>query len=141
MDLHFFVARKKVANKQVISFKSYRRSEKFRRLTAWIQRFFRNARKDNENNDSRKMRIEELEDTEIYWVKYIQKENYPEEFKALKTNEPIPNYSKIFKLSPFSFGEWSTLGKGKATKCELHLNSQVFYCVIVKSSLCKNNHL
>ncbi|GFT12681.1 uncharacterized protein NPIL_234511 [Nephila pilipes] len=80
--------------------------------------YFRNDKK-VKNHDSGALRVEELEDAEIYWGKYIQGENYPEEIKALKINKPIPNSSKICKQSPFLSENELRMIKGRLQNANL----------------------
>ncbi|GFT64053.1 uncharacterized protein NPIL_464711 [Nephila pilipes] len=100
ISLHCATEKNENGREPVLKFENYSSWERLRRLTAWIQRFCRNARK-VKDHDSGELSAEELEGAEIYWMKYIQEENYPEDIKALKTNKSIPKDSKIFKLSPF----------------------------------------
>ncbi|GFS74886.1 uncharacterized protein NPIL_626641 [Nephila pilipes] len=107
ISLHCATEKNENGREPVLKFGNYSSWERLRRLSAWIQRFCRNARK-VKDHDSGELSAEELEGAEIYWMKYIQEENYPEDIKALKTNKSIPKDSKIFKLSPFL----SETGKG-----------------------------
>ncbi|GFT88262.1 hypothetical protein NPIL_136301 [Nephila pilipes] len=87
--------------KHLLKFADYSFWERLRKLTAWIQQFCKNAWKSKKDHDSGELRAEKLEDADIYWLKYIQEENFLEEIQTLKTNNPIPNYSKIFRLGHF----------------------------------------
>ncbi|GFS67753.1 uncharacterized protein NPIL_672941 [Nephila pilipes] len=130
VQLHVFVDANPACYGAVAYFSSW---ERLRRLTAWIQRFCRNARK-VKDHDSGELSAEELEGAEIYWMKYIQEENYPEDIKALKTNKSIPKDSKIFKLSPFLSKNCLLLVKGRLQN--VNLSSTLKHPIVLPS-----NHL
>ncbi|GFS93130.1 uncharacterized protein NPIL_191231, partial [Nephila pilipes] len=133
ISLHCATEKNENGREPVLKFENYSSWERLRRLTAWIQRFCRNARK-VKDHDSGELSAEELEGAEIYWMKYIQEENYPEDIKALKTNKSIPKDSKIFKLSPFLSKNCLLLVKGRLQN--VNLSSTLKHPIVLPS-----NHL
>lgn len=58
-------------------------------ITAWIQKFFQNAR----NSQSKKYGLlssEELALAKNYWIKNTQMGHYPESYSALIQGKPMP---------------------------------------------------
>lgn len=44
--------------------------------------------------------MDELRSAELIMIRVVQREKFPEEVKALLSNKPVPNNSKVARLSP-----------------------------------------
>ncbi|XP_064470123.1 uncharacterized protein LOC135384870 [Ornithodoros turicata] len=69
------------------------------RVTAWIRRFVWNCRTNVKNIGA--LTASEVAESEMLWVRHVQREVYPEETFALSRNEQIAKSSKLLRLNPF----------------------------------------
>lgn len=72
---------------------------KLYRITAWFNRFIKNART-KDNRSSGELSAEEMSRAEIFWVLQAQKEGFPDEISKLSQDEKISTNSKIATLHP-----------------------------------------
>ena len=64
---------------------NYSSLSKLIRVTAWILRFIRKLK--HKKKEIGPLTISELKDARKHWELYIQQKNFPEAYKALKTNQ------------------------------------------------------
>ncbi|XP_064475783.1 uncharacterized protein LOC135389680 [Ornithodoros turicata] len=69
------------------------------RVTAWIRRFVWNCRTNVKNKGA--LTASEVAESEMLWVRHVQREVYPEETFALSRNVQIAKSSKLLRLNPF----------------------------------------
>ncbi|KAG5868466.1 hypothetical protein JTB14_035357 [Gonioctena quinquepunctata] len=72
--------------------------QKILRVTAYIKIFIYNSRN---LNKIKTLTANEMNEAEIYWIKYIQRTVYNSEIDSLEKKELIDKSSGILKLSPF----------------------------------------
>lgn len=72
---------------------------KLLRVTSWVFRFVRNCK--TQHKIVGELNASEINESRIYWIKTVQKESFPLEYKALSESKLLPNKSKIEKFSPF----------------------------------------
>ena len=85
----------------VIPISQYSKFDKFKRITAWIQRFVKNLQSPaSERCFSPHLSVAELRSAEVYWLTVAQKESFPQEYSALEKGKILPRKSKILSLHP-----------------------------------------
>ena len=72
------------------------------RVTAWIIRFTANCRTSIlDNRQTGTLTTTELRHAEVYWITFIQREQFAREIDALKAGKRIPRSSSLISLNPF----------------------------------------
>ncbi|GBM23688.1 hypothetical protein AVEN_187976-1 [Araneus ventricosus] len=102
------------------------------RVTAWVVRFV-NALK-RKSAEKGPLTSDELTNAEMFWVRIIQNDSYPNEITCLKNNKSLPRDSKLLCLNPFldSNGILRVTGRlGKST----HLSTFEKHPIILPSKI------
>lgn len=74
---------------------------KLRRVTAYICRFFNNARTTKAKRIYNALSVKELNDATELWIKLVQKYEFEAEYIQLSSNKAISHKSNTFSLNPF----------------------------------------
>ncbi|XP_021957208.1 uncharacterized protein LOC110853263 [Folsomia candida] len=85
-------------HKNLLSPEKYSSFCKLIRVTAWISRFINKLKKKTFTGSD--LTVVELNKAELYWIKVIQQESFPEEIKSLNEGKQLTKRSVLYKLSP-----------------------------------------
>ena len=69
--------------------------------TGYVKRFLHNITHKKEQRITGPLTVDEINAAKYLWLRYIQVENFPVEFKLLKDGKEIKQTSPLLKLSPF----------------------------------------
>ena len=90
---------------------------RLRRVTAWIFRFRYNLRNGGQRK-SGALSVEELNEAELYWIKWAQKDRFTDEITSLSKGNPVSRTSRIASLDPQLFEGVLRVG-GRIDKAKL----------------------
>jgi len=73
------------------------------RITAFVKRFISGSkyRTSRSEDKSASLSAAELKEASLFWLRYVQQNNFQNEIKALKVNRSVSNSSCLASLSPF----------------------------------------
>ena len=89
-----------IATNETVSLPDVRRFStwtKLIRTTAWMIRFVRNCRK---AKTSGPLKVEELKEAEIVWIRKVQLDSFPAELTVLKSNKKLSKSSTLYACDP-----------------------------------------
>jgi hypothetical protein len=94
------------------------------RVTSWVLRFAKLLRSPREDRvSSSSLTATEIEEAEMYWIRWIQQDKYREAIAKLRDNQPI-NSGQLKSLSPFLDGEGLLRVGGRLQGSDLPYNAQ-----------------
>ena len=103
------------------------------RVTAWVQRFIKSARKSRPTSPY--LSVDELQTAEMLWLKHAQATDYPAELEAIKNNKKTKS-DLMFKLGLFIDEEDGLIKcRGRMKNAELPSNAKFPILLCGKSAL------
>ena len=97
----------------IIPITRYSSFGKLKRVTAWIFRFVKNLTSSIPQRClSPHLLVTELSSAENYWLMVTQKENFPNEYSALKNGQPISRTSRLLPFRPIWDSDHSLIRVG-----------------------------
>ncbi|XP_065186225.1 uncharacterized protein LOC135817053 [Sycon ciliatum] len=103
------------------------------RVTAWVQRFIKSARKSRPTSPY--LSVDELQTAEMLWLKHAQANDYPAELEAIKNNKKTKS-DLMFKLGLFIDEEDGLIKcRGRMKNAELPSNAKFPILLCGKSAL------
>ena len=70
------------------------------RVQTWVLRFINNSQLTGENRKQGELSADEIQESELLIIRICQQEGFPEEYRALMLQKPLPTHSKILGLNP-----------------------------------------
>ncbi|KRZ07030.1 hypothetical protein T11_11806 [Trichinella zimbabwensis] len=70
-------------------------------VTAYVFRFITNCKAVPEERMTTPLDVREIDQTEKFWLKALQNEEFPEELESLKQEKKLPKSSRLWPLNPY----------------------------------------
>lgn len=80
---------------------NFSRLKNLLKTTAYVTRYIYNISHKAGERKSEPLTFVDMESAEMYWIKEVQAENFPDELAILKEGGQVKNSSKLRKLSPY----------------------------------------
>ena len=98
---------------------------RLRRVSAWIFRFHYNLRNGGQRK-SGALSVEELNEAELYGIKWAQKDRFTDEITSLSKGNPVSRTSRIPNLDPQLFeGVYVSVEGSTKQSCRVKPNTQL----------------
>ncbi|XP_064104040.1 uncharacterized protein LOC135213871 [Macrobrachium nipponense] len=86
---------------RLLDWERFSRADKVFKTIAWIMRFIKNCKLSTNDTKTGGLTLEELQEGKVKTIVLVQREYFPEEYKALKREETNPKLTLIRQLNLF----------------------------------------